>query len=75
MKKFNTMEHQDILLFEEQLTEEELIIQRSAKEYCQQELLPRIIDANRNEIFDRSIYKEMGSVGFLGAPIKGYGCA
>ena len=69
------MEHQDILLFEEQLTEEELIIQRSAKEYCQQELLPRIIDANRNEIFDRSIYKEMGSVGFLGAPIKGYGCA
>jgi glutaryl-CoA dehydrogenase len=33
------------------------------------------LDANRNEIFDRDIYKEMGSIGFLGAPIDGYGCA
>tara|TARA_B110000971_G_scaffold39544_1_gene38494 strand:- start:2995 stop:4056 length:1062 start_codon:yes stop_codon:yes gene_type:complete len=37
--------------------------------------MPRILDANRNEIFDRDIYKEMGSIGFLGAPIHGYGCA
>ena len=69
------MELQDILHFDDQLTEEELIIHRSAKEYCQKELLPRIVDANRNETFDKGIYKEMGSLGFLGAPIKGYGCA
>ena len=69
------MEMQDILLFEEQLSEEELIIHKSAKDYCQNQLLPRIIDANRNEKFDRSIYKELGELGFLGAPIKGYGCA
>ena len=69
------MEIQDILLFEEQLSEEELIIHKSAKDYCQNQLLPRIIDANRNEKFDRSIYKELGELGFLGAPIKGYGCA
>ena len=69
------MEIQDILLFEEQLSEEELIIHKSAKDYCQNQLLPRIIDANRNEKFDRSIYKELGDLGFLGAPIKGYGCA
>jgi glutaryl-CoA dehydrogenase len=31
--------------------------------------------ANRNEVFDKDIYKEMGALGFLGAPIKGYGCA
>ena len=37
--------------------------------------MPRIVDANRNETFDIGIYKEMGSLGFLGAPIKGYGCA
>ena len=65
----------DILLFDEQLSEEELIIKRSARDYCQSELMPRIIEANRNEIFDKSIYKEMGRLGFLGAPIKGYGCA
>ena len=65
----------DILLFDEQLSEEELIIKKSARDYCQSELMPRILDANRNEIFDKAIYKEMGSLGFLGAPIQGYGCA
>ena len=69
------MNNTDILLFEEQLSDEELIIQNSAREYCQSELMPRILEANRNEIFDHSIYKEMGSMGFLGAPIQGYGCA
>jgi glutaryl-CoA dehydrogenase len=69
------MKIQDILLFDEQLTDEELIIQKSARDYCQNELLPRITNANRNEIFDKVIYKEMGELGFLGAPIDGYGCA
>ena len=69
------MNNTDLLLFEEQLSDEELIIQKSAREYCQSELMPRILEANRNEIFDQSIYKEMGSLGFLGAPIQGYGCA
>jgi len=65
----------DILLFDNQLSEEEIIIQKSAKDYCQSELMPRILLDNRNEVFDRNIYKEMGSLGFLGAPIDGYGCA
>jgi len=65
----------DILLFDSQLSEEEISIQKSARDYCQSELMPRILDANRNETFDREIYKEMGSIGFLGAPIDGYGCA
>lgn len=65
----------DILLFDNQLSEEEIIIQKSARDYCQSELMPRILNANRNEIFDKNIYKEMGSLGFLGAPIHGYGCA
>ena len=65
----------DILLFDDQLSEEELIIKSSAKDYCQSELMPRILEANRKEVFDKSVYKEMGKLGFLGAPIKGYGCA
>tara|TARA_B100000925_G_C21979046_1_gene461431 strand:+ start:272 stop:1429 length:1158 start_codon:yes stop_codon:yes gene_type:complete len=69
------MSSKDILLFDNQLTDEELIIQKSARDYCQSQLMPRILDANRNEIFDKSIYKEMGEMGFLGAPIEGYGCA
>ena len=69
------MTNQDILLLDNQLTDEELSIQKSARDYCQKELMPGILDANRNEIFDKSIYKDMGQLGFLGAPIDGYGCA
>ena len=65
----------DILNFDNQLSEEEISIQNSARDYCQSQLMPRILLDNRNEIFDRSIYQEMGSLGFLGAPIEGYGCA
>ena len=69
------MNTHDILLLEEQLSDEELSIQNTARDYCQSELMPRILEANRNEVFDNDIYKEMGNLGFLGAPIKGYGCA
>lgn len=65
----------DILLLDDLLTEEELSIQQTARDYCQNHLMPRILEANRNEVFDREIYKEMGELGFLGAPINGYGCA
>jgi glutaryl-CoA dehydrogenase len=64
----------DILLFDDQLTEEELSIKNSARDYCQDKLMPRILEANRNEVFDKEIYQEMGQMGFLGAPIDGYGC-
>ena len=69
------MNTHDILMLEEQLSEEELSIQNTARDYCQSELMPRILEANRNETFDKNIYKEMGQLGLLGAPIKGYGCA
>ena len=69
------MTTKDILLFDEQLTDDELSIKNSARDYCQEKLMPRILDANRNEIFDKDIYQEMGQMGFLGAPIDGYGCA
>ena len=69
------MNTHDILLLEEQLSDEELSIQNTARDYCQSELMPRILEANRNQVFDKDIYKEMGNLGFLGAPIKGYGCA
>jgi len=72
---YKNMNTHDILLLEEQLSDEELSIQNTARDYCQSELMPRILEANRNEVFDKDIYKEMGNLGFLGAPIEGYGCA
>lgn len=64
----------DPLNLEAQLTDEEHMIQKSANDYCQAKLLPRIVEANRNATFDKSIMKEMGEMGFLGPTIEGYGC-
>jgi glutaryl-CoA dehydrogenase len=66
---------EDILKLDGQLTEEERMIRDNVREYCRKSLMPRILEANRNEIFHPEIYKEMGDLGILGASIKGYGCA
>lgn len=65
----------DPLCIEDNLRDEERLIMESARAYCQGELMPRIIDANRNEHFDRSIMNELGEQGLLGSTIQGYGCA
>lgn len=65
----------DPLLIEAQLTDEEKMIRDTARQYAQEKLAPRIRDWNRNETFDRAVMREMGELGFLGAPLEGYGCA
>jgi glutaryl-CoA dehydrogenase len=66
---------EDPLLLEQQLTEEERMVRDSARDYCQGKLMPRIIEANRHEVFHREILNEMGALGLLGPTIQGYGCA
>jgi glutaryl-CoA dehydrogenase len=65
----------DPFLIEEELSEDERMVRDSARAYCQEKLLPRVIEANRHERFDREILDEMGALGFLGSTIEGYGCA
>ena len=65
----------DPLLLEDQLTEDERMVRDSARSYAQGELMPRILEANRHEKFDRAILTEMGALGFLGSTLEGYGCA
>jgi glutaryl-CoA dehydrogenase len=66
---------EDPLLIEAQLSDEERMIRDTARQYAQEKLAPRIRDWNRNESFDREVMREMGALGFLGAPLQGYGCA
>ena len=67
---------QDPLLLDSLLSEEERIIRDSAHQYCQEKLMPRVLEANRNEHFDVEIMKELGELGLLGATIEEkYGCA
>ena len=59
----------DPLLLENQLSESEKLIRDSAKSFCQESLMPRILMANRNEFFDRDIMSEFGKLGFLGSTL------
>jgi glutaryl-CoA dehydrogenase len=65
----------DPLLLEDQLSEEERMVRDTARGYCQDRLMPRVLEANRHEIFHREIMNELGELGLLGPTIEGYGCA
>jgi glutaryl-CoA dehydrogenase len=59
----------DPLLLDEQLTDEERMVRDAARDYAQDRLAPRIVDAFRREQTDPGIFKEMGDLGLLGATI------
>ncbi|HSH40997.1 MAG TPA: acyl-CoA dehydrogenase [Arenicellales bacterium] len=59
----------DPLLLQQELTDEERLISDTAREYCQSSLMPRVLEANRSEHFDREIMTEMAELGFLGPTI------
>ena len=67
---------EDPFLFDEQLTEEERLIRDTARQFADDKLMPRIVEANRDEVFDPMVMKEMAALGFLGATLpEKYGCA
>jgi glutaryl-CoA dehydrogenase len=59
----------DPLLLDQQLTEEERMVRDSAASYCQEKLMPRVLESFRHEQTDASIFREMGELGLLGATI------
>ncbi len=65
----------DAFLLDDQLSEDERLVRDTARDYAQEKLLTRVIEANRHERFDREIMNEMGALGLLGSTIQGYGCA
>lgn len=70
----STFNWQDPFLLDAQLTESDRLLAYSAEDFCQKELMPGIIQANRKEVFDVGIMKKMGEFGLLGGTIEGYGC-
>lgn len=60
---------QDILSIDSDLTDEEKLVQRTAKDYSTDKLIPRVKDAFRNERFDREIISELGALGLIAPTI------
>lgn len=68
-KLYSSFSWEDPLLLNEQLEPQEREIRDTAYAYCQEKLMPRILEANRESHFDREILTEMGQMGFLGATL------
>jgi len=67
---------EDPFLLESDLTEEERLVQETARKYAQEKLMPRVVGDFRNESFDREVIRELGDLGLLGATLpEKYGCA
>ncbi len=67
---------EDPFLLDAQLSDEERALRDAAHDYCQSALMPRILEANRHETFDRAVFTEMGELGMLGSTLPTrYGCA
>jgi glutaryl-CoA dehydrogenase len=67
---------EDPLLLDDLLTDDERMIRDTARAYAQDKLLPRVIEAYREERTDRAIFNEMGELGLLGLTLpEEYGCA
>ena len=64
-----TFDWTDPLLLDTQLSDEEKMIRDAARGYAQDKLMPRILEANRAERFDREIMTEMGAQGLIGATV------
>ncbi|MCP1676935.1 glutaryl-CoA dehydrogenase [Natronocella acetinitrilica] len=66
----------DPLLLETALNDDERMVRDTARSYCQDQLMPRVLEANRHEHFHREIMNELGELGLLGATLpEEYGCA
>ena len=59
----------DPLGLHDQLIEDERLTSAAAHQFCQERLMPRVLEAHRHEHFDRAIMNEFGAHGFLGATI------
>ncbi|CAK5013549.1 unnamed protein product [Meloidogyne enterolobii] len=71
----SNFDYLDALCLNDQLTEDERTLRDQARIYCTERLMPRVTQAFREEKFDPTLIPELGKMGFLGAPYKGYGCA
>jgi glutaryl-CoA dehydrogenase len=64
-----------MLMLDPRLTEEEIMIKDTTRQFCDSVLMPIVGKGFRDEVFDKDIFKEFGKAGLLGSFIDGYGCA
>jgi glutaryl-CoA dehydrogenase len=56
-------------------TSEEIMIRDTVRDFVEQEVIPVLQQANRDEKFPMQLIPRFGEMGLLGSTIHGYGCA
>ena len=64
----------NILRTDKGLTVTQKMVIESVKNFCKDKLKPRVIYDYKNEVVDRSLFKEFGKMGIFGPTITGYNC-
>ena len=65
----------DYVGFDSLLTEQELLVRQTARQFVDERVIPLIRDAYNTGTFPKELIPEMGELGFFGANLEGYGCA
>ena len=65
----------DYLEFDSLLSEQELLVRQTARQFVDDRVVPLMRDAYNHAVFPKQLIPEMGELGFFGANLEGYGCA
>lgn len=65
----------DYLQFDSLLSEQELLVRQTARQFVDDRVLPVIRESYNSATFPKQLIPEMGELGFFGANLEGYGCA
>ena len=65
----------DYIQFDSLLTEQELLVRQTARQFVDERVLPVIREAYNQGEFPKHLIPEMAELGFFGANLEGYGCA
>src|SRR5260370_24198774 len=65
----------DYLHIDSLLSEQELLVRQTARQFVEDRVVPVIRDCFRDARFPAGLIPEMGRLGFFGANLEGYGCA
>jgi len=65
----------DYMHFDSLLSEQELLVRQTARQFVDDKVVPIIRDAYNQGCLPKHLIGEMGELGFFGANLEGYGCA
>ncbi|NDO78054.1 acyl-CoA dehydrogenase [Kocuria indica] len=75
MSQQNTVNVMDLVGFDSLLSEEEIALRSTVREFVDATIRPNIAEWYEKAVFPLEIVPEMAKLGLLGMHLKGYGCA